>query len=463
MRRKILILGGGPCGLSAAWELAGQGYDVTVIEKGNRVGGLCVTNEYKGFRFDLGGHRFISKNKALVDRVRDIMGDELLIANRKSVILHQRKVFSYPLTIEDILFKMGLLQNLKIGVSYTKALFCRWFFRKKEVSLEDWLINRFGRTLYRIFFGPYTEKLWGISPSHISSDWAPQRISLLNLGDAVLRLFRLKKGVPRTHTGEFWYPKNGIGQMFDAISREITQMGGKVIRSATVVGIMVSGDFVNGVTCLHGGVKKSMGCDAIISTIPLPDLVKAFPVERAGHIVHCAEALGFRAIRFLNILVDMPDISENTWMYVSERRHIMTRIQEPKRRSPFNAPNGKTSMMLEIPCNENDAIWNCSQERLLRQCVADLKELGIDIEGRVIDCFITGVTHGYPVYGLNYGAHRSEILRFLGSYKNVITCGRQGAFQYVFMDAAMEMGIDAARNLISNIEQVITNVEGYRV
>ena len=153
MRRKILILGGGPCGLSAAWELAGQGYDVTVIEKGNRVGGLCVTNEYKGFRFDLGGHRFISKNKALVDRVRDIMGDELLIANRKSVILHQRKVFSYPLTIEDILFKMGLLQNLKIGVSYTKALFCRWFFRKKEVSLEDWLINRFGRTLYRIFYG----------------------------------------------------------------------------------------------------------------------------------------------------------------------------------------------------------------------------------------------------------------------------------------------------------------------
>ena len=143
----------------------------------------------------------------------------------------------------------------------------------------------------------------------------------------------------------------------------------------------------------------------------------------------------------------MPDVSDNTWMYVSERRYIMTRIQEPKRRSSFNAPQGKTSIMLEIPCNENDEIWNYSRERLLGQCVADLKALGIDIEGRVIDCFITGVTHGYPVYDLNYGAHRSEILRFLGSYKNVITCGRQGAFQYVFMDTAMEMGIAAARDI----------------
>lgn len=447
MRGKILILGGGPCGLSAAWELTRQGCDVTVIEKGHKVGGLCVTNEYKGFRFDLGGHRFISKNKALVDRVRDIMGNELLITNRKSVILHEGKVFSYPLTIEDILFKMGLLQNLKIGVSYAKALFCRCFFRKKDVSLEDWLINRFGCMLYRIFFGPYTEKLWGISPAHISSDWAPQRISLLNLGDAVLRLFKLKKDMPRTYTGEYWYPKNGIGQMFDAISGEITKMGGEVIRSATVVGIMASDNFVNGITYLHGGVKKSMNCDAIISTIPLPDLIKAFPGECAGHIIHCAEALRFRAIRFLNILVDMLDISENTWMYISERRHIMTRIQEPKRRSPFNAPKGKTSIMLEIPCNENDEIWNRSREQLLGQCVADLKELGIDIEGRIIDCFITGVTHGYPAYDLNYGTHRSEILRFLGAYKNLITCGRQGSFQYVFMDTAMEMGIAAARNI----------------
>ena len=447
MRRKILILGGGPCGLSAAWELSRHGCDVTVIEKGHKVGGLCVTNEYKGFRFDLGGHRFISSNKPLVDSVRKIMGDELLIANRRSVILHKGKVFSYPLTIEDIIFKMGLLQSLKIGASYAKAVFCRCFFRKKDVSLEDWLVNRFGRVLYRIFFGPYTEKLWGISPGRISSDWAPQRISLLNLGDAVLRLFKLKKDMPRTYTGEYWYPKNGIGQMFDAISGEITQMGGNVLFSATVVGIMASDDFVNGVTYLHEGAKKLINCDAIISTIPLPDLVKAFPGERAGHIVHCAEALGFRAIRFLNILVDMPDVSDNTWMYVSERRYIMTRIQEPKRRSSFNAPQGKTSIMLEIPCNENDEIWNYSRERLLGQCVADLKALGIDIEGRVIDCFITGVTHGYPVYDLNYGAHRSEILRFLGSYKNVITCGRQGAFQYVFMDTAMEMGIAAAKNI----------------
>ena len=160
MRRKILVLGGGPCGLSAAWELAGLGCDVTVIEKDHKVGGLCVTHEYKGFRFDLGGHRFISKNKALVDRVRAIMGDELLIANRKSVILHKGNAFSYPLTIEDILFKMGLWQNLKIGVSYTKALFCRWFFWKKRFLLKIGLSIASGKP-FTVFSLALTRKSCG--------------------------------------------------------------------------------------------------------------------------------------------------------------------------------------------------------------------------------------------------------------------------------------------------------------
>lgn len=448
VKKKILVLGGGPCGLSAAWELSRYGHDVTVVEKESKAGGLCITNEYKGYRFDLGGHRFISKNKELVENVCKMMGDELLTSNRKSVILLQGKTFDYPLSAKDIFLKMDLWTNLKAFTSYVIAAISRVVFRKKDVSFEDWIVNRFGRALYNLFFGPYTEKLWGISPKRISTDWASQRISLLNLKDVLFRLFKLKRGTPRTYAKGYYYPKKGIGQMFDIMSEEISRMGGKIILNATVSRIKAGNGGVEGVCYLQRGVAKSIECDAVISTIPLPDLIKAFPEYLTANIIGHTAPLTFRSVRFLNILVDLPDISDNTWMYVSEGKYIMTRIQEPKRRSPFSAPEGKTSVMLEIPCNENDEIWNCPKEQLLKRCLGDLKELGIDIQDKVIDCFTTSVTHGYPVYSLDYAAHRQKLFDFLDQYENLITCGRQGTFRYIFMDTAMEMGITAAQNLM---------------
>lgn len=448
MKKKILVLGGGPCGLSAAWELSRYGHDVTVIEKESRAGGLCVTNEYKGYRFDLGGHRFISKNKELVENVCNMMGNELLTSHRKSVILLKGKTFEYPLSAKDIFLKMDLWTNLKAFTSYVIAAISRVVFRKKDISFEDWIVNRFGRTLYNLFFSPYTEKLWGISPKLISTDWASQRISLLNLKDVLFRLFKLKKGTPRTYAKGYFYPKRGIGQMFDIMSEEISRMGGKIVLNASVSRIQVNNNNVKGVCYTQHGVTRMIDCDAVISTIPLPDLIKAFPGYLTQDVIHHTASLKFRSVRFLNILVDLPDISDNTWMYVSEGKYIMTRIQEPRRRSPFSAPEGKTSVMLEIPCNENDEIWNCPKESLLKRCLADLRELGIDIQDKVTDYFTTSVTHGYPVYSLDYATHRQKLFDFLDQYENLVTCGRQGTFRYIFMDTAMEMGITAAQNLM---------------
>ncbi len=446
MGKKVLILGGGPCGLSAAWELSKSGCDVTVLEKESRVGGLCVTNEYKGYRFDLGGHRFISRDSELIAKVCKMMGGELLLSKRKSVILFKGKSYQYPLSARDVFFKLGLWTNLKALTTYTRAAFKNLILEEEDVSFEDWVVSRFGRTLYNIFFGPYTEKLWGISPKFISSDWASQRISLISLKDVFFRIFKLRRDTPRTYAQWFYYPKHGIGQMFEMMADDIVKNGGKILLNANVTGLDIHDNTVRGVCYRRNGVYMQMECDIVISTIPLPDLVKAFPVYLTKDILWHTEALRFRAVRFLNILVDLPDISENTWMYVSGKKYVMTRIQEPKRRSPLSAPEGKTSIMLEIPCNENDDIWNCSPERLLERCVTDLKELGMNIQERIIDYFTTRVTHGYPVYTLDYRNHRLELFRFLDAYKNLISCGRQGAFRYIFMDTAMEMGIAAARS-----------------
>lgn len=448
MKRKIVILGGGPCGLSSAWKLSQYGYDVTIIEKEPMAGGLCITNEYKGYRFDLGGHRFISRNEELIRDIRKMMGDELLVSNRKSVILLRGKTFRYPLSIKDIFLKMNAWTNLKVLTTYVIAAFLKVIFRKKDVSFEDWIINRFGRTLYHMFFGPYTEKLWGIAPNLISSDWASQRISGLDLKEVLLRIFKVKKGTPRTFAQNYFYPKKGIGQIFDMMSEEIKKKGGKIVLNATVSHIRLHDNHIEGINYLQHGSMKMVNCDALISTIPLPDLIHAFPRHLTKDVLYHADALKFRAVRFLNVLVDLPNISENTWMYVSEGKYIMTRIQEPKRRSIFSAPAGKTSVILEIPCCENDEIWNCSKESLLKRCMIDLKELGINIQDKIIDYFTTRVTHGYPIYSQDYGIHRLEIFNFLDTYENLATCGRQGTFRYLFMDTAMEMGIAAARNLM---------------
>ena len=207
---------------------------------------------------------------------------------------------------------------------------------------------------------------------------------------------------------------------------------------------------VEGIRYIQQGIKKTIYCDAVISTIPVPELVKAFPGYLTKDIMSSAIALKFRSVRFLNILIDQPDISDNAWMYVSEEKYIMTRIQEPKRLSPFSAPEGKTSVMLEIPCNENDETRNCPKESLSKRCLADLKELGIDIQDKAIDYFTTSAIRVYPVYSLDYKMHRQKLFDFLDCYENLITCGRQGPFRYVFMDTDMENGTAAAQDIISD-------------
>lgn len=448
MKKTVAILGGGPCGLSAAWELSrGGDFDVVVLEKEARPGGLCITNERNGYRFDLGGHRFISKNQQLVDDVCKMMGDQLLTSVRRSAILMGGREFKYPLAAKDMLLNMDILTSVKAFGSYLLCCLSKNGGTHSDDSFQSWVENRFGKTLYDIFFGPYTEKLWGIPPSEISSDWASQRISLLNLGDVLLRLIKLKGGTPRTYAQKYFYPKKGIGQMFDMMGDVITDAGSSIIYNAEVKKVDTEGGNVKRVVYDVNGKVEAIDCDFVISTIPLTDLVEGLCDTGVSGLAQDIGSLKFRAVRFMNIMVDRQDISDKTWMYVSERKYLMTRIQEPKRRSRFSAPAGKTSVMLEIPCDVGDDIWGADDAVILDRCVADLFALGIDIKDEVTDHFSTYVTHGYPVYSLDYDRHRRRLIDLVHGFNNILTCGRQGTFRYIFMDTAMDMGITAARRL----------------
>jgi protoporphyrinogen oxidase len=447
MAKTVVILGGGPCGLSAAWDLTMQGYHVIVLEQDTKLGGLSSTTEYRGFRFDLGGHRFISPNQQLVDRVCALMQQDFLVQTRKSVIMLGGKQFTYPLSAREVFSTTGLRFGTYAFVDYLLHNAVHHLGRRSDQSFEEWIVNRFGRHLYNTFFGPYTEKLWGLAPQQLSSDWAAQRISLLNLGDAFWRLFGIGKGTPRTYAKRYYYPKRGIGQLFERIGEVVGQQGGCILSPARARRVHVHQDRVTQVEFDYRGRRESLACDALISTLPLPELVRMLTPSVRPEVLAASAELCFRSLRFLNLLVDQPEISGNTWSYVSDKKYLMTRIQEPKQRSPFNAPKDQTSLMLELPCQVGDAVWNAADADLFERCSKDLYELGIDIQPHVIDYFSTRARHAYPIYRRGFKAHRQTLYDVVNRYDNLITCGRQGTFRYIFADTAMEMGFAAARCL----------------
>jgi protoporphyrinogen oxidase len=448
---KVVILGGGAAGMTAAWELARGGAEVTVIEREPRLGGLCATHERDGWRFDLGGHRFISRSGELVDRVRGLLGEELLERTRKSVILHGGRRFRYPLDALDLAANLRSGEAMHAVASWARARVADRLHPRPARSFEDWVTARFGAHLYARFFGPYTEKLWGLPPSELSADWAAERISLLDLGDALLRLLYLRRARrPRTYARGYFYPRLGIGQIFEHMGKELARLSARTILDAEATGFLRDrGGRIRAVRYRAAGREDALPADFVISTVSLP-LVAGFLQPRSPRVARHARALRYRAVRFLNLMLDREQISPNTWMYVSDPRFLATRIQEPKHRSPEMAPPGCTSLMLEIPCAIGDAVWRAGDPELARRCLEDLSALGVDgVASSLRGAFSTFVAEGYPIYSLGYAEHQRALTDVVSEVPNLISCGRQGTFRYIFMDIAMEMGLAAARQVLA--------------
>lgn len=436
-----IIFGGGPCGLTAAWELARAGVAVTVIEKDNVVGGLCKTTQFGSHRFDLGGHRFISKDRELIDDIGGLLPGELLTQQRRSVIRFHDRTFAYPIDLRNVLSNASVAMNVRFLAGYLSSLARGQ--RGELKNFDQWINQHFGQALNNYFFKPYTEKLWGIDSSELSADWACQRISLLNAKDAVLKAMRLGKGKSvRTYATNYLYPKQGIGQIFEAMTADIKRLGGEVLLGVHRIKLIMSSDKIRKVVITgQDGEQRELGADDFLSTIPLDHLV--------GLLGDADAHLPYRSLRFLNVtLTGISDLSPNTWMYTPEKDIIMTRVQEPKRRSPQSAPGNGTSVMLEIPCEYMDTTWSMAQDKLLDRVLADLSKLGFDLHPHVNGVFSTYAKHAYPRYELGYQHKVANLIQKVQCYRNLTSLGRQGLFRYIFMDTAMLMGRQWARNLM---------------
>ena len=447
--------------MTAAWELALAGAEVTVLERESRLGGLCATHERDGWRFDLGGHRFISRSGDLVARVRTLLGEDLLERTRSSVILHGGRRFRYPLDAHDLARNLSPRDAARAIASWGKQRVARRLRPSPDVTFRDWVTARFGTHLYDLFFGPYTEKLWGLPPDQLSADWAAERISLLDLGDALLRLLHLRAAArPRSYARRYYYPRLGIGQIFERMGDALATRGADVRLDATVTGIdrdaqgrARSVRFTQGEHAGASKLTRAIDCDFVISTLSLP-LVARFVAGPSLDLRRHADALRYRAVRFLNVMLDAAQVSPHTWLYVSEPRHLATRIQEPRHRSPEMAPPGKTSLMLELPCTVGDDVWRAGDNALYARCLDDLADLGVDVKGGLRAAtrgvFSTHIAEGYPIYALDYADHQRALIDAVAAVPNLLSIGRQGTFRYIFMDIAMEMGLAAARHVLTN-------------
>jgi len=448
-QKKVVILGAGPAGLMAAWELVEAGYQVTIIERENYVGGMCATQTFKGehgeYRFDFGGHRFITKNPKLLAFVDEMMGDDLMFAQRKSVIRYRGRVYQYPLVISDIIKKAPFSLLIGGGVDLVKQWFKATPKNRSKVSFAQWIESRFGKTLYKHFFEGYTAKLWGIDPKYLSGDWASQRISLIDLKDIARRMFPGKRSNVRTYARQYRYPKWGFGQLYVRLAEELEKRGVTIIRSADVSGLFISENKrIDGVEFTKKEGRETLYCDDLISTLPL-SLMTKFTGFDSG--------LTFRALRFMNLPMATDNISDNTWQYLSDPEIIGTRLQEPKRRSSFMSPVGRTSVMVEIPCNKEDETWNMSGEKLKARVLADLNALKVDSDLATGEFFTSYSEFAYPLMDMEYQGKREAAIEHLSQFDNLIMTGRQGTFRYIFTDTAMEMGMLAAQSVIDGIDR----------
>lgn len=432
----VVVIGAGPAGLVAAWELVRSGVAVTVLERAPAAGGMCATSVFEGragtYRFDYGGHRFITHDHDLLALVEDLLGPDLLTAQRKSVIRLGGRTYRYPLEAGDLL--RNAPWSLLAGAMRDVAL----LRRRQDIPRDfaGWTISRFGPTLYKAFFEGYTAKLWGIDPRGLSGDWADQRISLLDLRQVARLLIPGAGSGPRTYARGYRYPKRGFGQLFQALADRVVQLGARLRPDTPVEALDIRDGRVRAVRA--GG--DWLACDAVVSTMALPDMVRLTGGD---------SALRFRGLRFLNMAFDLADVSDCTWQYLSDADIMATRLQEPKRRSPFMAPPGRTSVMLEIPCDPGTDLWQAADADLVPRALADLKRLGVDVSKATGEVWGARAAQAYPMMDLAYGDQRQQAIDHLRSVANLVQCGRQGAFRYVFTDTAMEMGRMAAQGLLA--------------
>ncbi len=441
-----LVIGAGPAGLTAADHLNSKGIRSTILEAdSDKVGGISQTAEYKGYRFDIGGHRFFSKNQDVEQLWTDWLGKDMIRVGRLSRILYNGKFFDYPLKAKNAFVNLGPVETFRCIMSY---LWAQVVPRKPEKSFEDWVVNRFGQRLFSIFFKTYTEKVWGMSCDEISADWAAQRIKNLNLLKAGLNALGLgKRGKTiKTLIDEFRYPRLGPGMMWEKVADNLTEAGCPLHMNHRVDKIK----WKPGAVLAVEAAGKEFAADHFISSMPLRHLIEGLDPAAPDEVLAAANGLKYRDYLTVVLVLDASDLFPDNWIYIHDPNVTVGRIQNYKNWSAEMVPNPNfTCLGLEYFCDIGDPLWNLSESELIELGLKEVEQLGLVRADQMRDGTVVRMPRAYPVYDGDYQEKVDIIKTFIEEQlPNLQAIGRNGMHRYNNQDHAMITGILAARNIL---------------
>jgi len=518
---KALIIGAGPAGLTAAFELLKRtGIQPIVVEKGEHIGGISRTVRYKGNRMDIGGHRFFSKSDRVMNWWMAVMpvegssngnsprityhrqtrevpapqpaavpnGDDrvMLIRQRKSRIYFLRRFFDYPITLTaDTLQKLGLVRTVKIGLSYLKSVVSQ---KRPERTLEEFLINRFGKELYLTFFKSYTEKVWGVACDKISAEWGTQRIKGLSIVTAIAHFLRKQfakkpaadisqKDTETSLIEKFMYPKLGPGQLWEYVAEDVQNGGGVVKLGWDVAKLHTDGFRVRAAEIVHAesGARETIEADYFFSSMPVKELIRCLDAPVPANVLEVSDGLIYRDFITVGLLLKKLKIQDQTpngskllsdnWIYIQEPDVLVGRMQIFNNWSPYLVADPDTVWIgLEYFCYETDDIWRLPDAAMAELAKSEIEKIGIIDKSDVLDAVVIHVPKTYPAY---FGAYErfEEIKEYVNRYENLFLVGRNGMHKYNNQDHSMLTAMTAVDNIIagrmdkSNIWALNTEME----
>jgi protoporphyrinogen oxidase len=440
----VVVIGAGPAGLSAAYELVRLGMTPHVVEGLHKVGGLSRTEEHAGYRFDLGGHRFLTRMPQIQRLWDEMLGPDLLTVHRQSRIYYGERFYRYPLQAWDTFSGLGPLESARILGSYLHA---RISPPDGDASFEQWVTRRFGARLYETFFKTYTEKVWGIPCSELRADWAAQRIKGLSLVTAVVGALGLGVNA-KTLADHFQYPRLGPGMMWERFADAVQAGGGQVALGARVSEVVIRGGRVDHLLVENAQGAQRLPCHALISSMPLDDLVRALRPAAPAHVQAAAQRLSHRAFAIVQLALDRPHVFPHHWIYIHDPRVRVGRIQNFGNWSPALLPGpDKTSLGLEYFCSQGDDLWSLSDDAMIALAAHEIEALGLAEPGWIESATVVRHAKAYPIYDATFGQSVEVIRAHLRDIENLQTIGRSGMHRYNNLDHSMLTGILAARNL----------------
>jgi protoporphyrinogen oxidase len=450
---KAIIIGAGPAGLTAAYQLSKHGQAVVVLEGDSEyVGGISRTVNYKGFHFDIGGHRFFSKSREVEDLWTEIAGDNMLERPRSSRIYYRGKFFNYPLKPGEALAKLGVWESAMCVLSFLRAKVAP---KPNPKSFEDWVTNQFGARLFRIFFKTYTEKVWGMSCKEISADWAAQRIKGLSLGSAIYHALipkrkpKDRKDVVKTLIDTFRYPRLGPGMMWELCAEKIRSHGGRIVMGRRAAGVRFDSAAMLWTVTDHTG--ESYTAEHVISSMPIRELIGAIEPKLPEAALTAAQSLRYRDFLTVGLILNERDRFSDNWIYIHDPSVKVGRVQNYKSWSPYMVPDPAFCCYgLEYFCFEGDGVWTSSDAELLKLATREIEAVGLGTAADVTDGVVIRQRKAYPVYDDAYQRHVDTVRAAIDAQcPGLHLVGRNGMHKYNNQDHAMMTAMLTAQNILA--------------